>query len=108
LWSGIDPADIPDGLLAGGVIVKANHGSVTNVVLRDVSPDRAALAVRLCAQRSKNIPPCTQVFGLVTTAFLDHVELHTFMAKQLAAKNSAATNGTPMTKADELLLHIGQ
>ncbi|MEJ6478678.1 MAG: hypothetical protein QNL92_08355 [Octadecabacter sp.] len=30
------------------------------------------------------------------------------MAKQLAAENSAATNGTPMTKADELLLHIGQ
>ena len=47
LWSGIDPADIPDGLLASGVVVKANHGSGTNIVLRDAPPDRAAFNRRM-------------------------------------------------------------
>ncbi len=42
LWTGTDPAKIPDDLLAQGVVVKANHGSGTNILLYDTPPDRAA------------------------------------------------------------------
>jgi hypothetical protein len=43
LWAGPDPADIPEAVLAGDVIVKANHGCGTNLILRGGHRDRAAL-----------------------------------------------------------------
>ena len=47
IWAGTDPAEIPDELLASGVVVKANHGSGTNVLLHDAPPDRAAFNRRM-------------------------------------------------------------
>jgi hypothetical protein len=47
LWTGTDPAKIPDDLLAQGVVVKANHGSGTNILLNDTPPDRAAFNRRM-------------------------------------------------------------
>lgn len=43
LWSGRDPADIPPGLLAGDVVVKANHGCAMNMFISNGEPDRAAV-----------------------------------------------------------------
>lgn len=43
LWSGHDPDEIPERLLAGSVVVKANHGSRWNVVVRDGAVDLADL-----------------------------------------------------------------
>lgn len=42
LWSGTDPATIPDEILASGVVAKVNHGSSTNIVLPEAPSDRAA------------------------------------------------------------------
>lgn len=41
LWSGCDAAEIPADLLAGTVVVKANHGCAMNIFVRDGKPDRA-------------------------------------------------------------------
>lgn len=46
LWSGRDPADIPPGLLAGDVVVKANHGCAMNMFVSNGAPDRAAIVRR--------------------------------------------------------------
>lgn len=46
LWVGTDAADIPDDVLTGGVVVKANHGSGTNIFLESPPPDRAAFNAR--------------------------------------------------------------
>ncbi|OBQ61336.1 ATP-grasp fold amidoligase family protein [Mesorhizobium erdmanii] len=43
LWRGQDAADIPADLLAGAVMVKANHGSAMNIFVRDGEPDHAAI-----------------------------------------------------------------
>ena len=43
LWSGSDPADIPPDLLAGKVMVKANHGCAMNLFVCDGRPDHAAI-----------------------------------------------------------------
>lgn len=43
LWVGEDAASIPANVLAGNVVVKANHGSRWNVFVRDGEVDRAAL-----------------------------------------------------------------
>lgn len=43
LWTGADPAEIPEELLAGDVIVKANHGCGTNRIIRDGIYNREAL-----------------------------------------------------------------
>ncbi|QKD04281.1 hypothetical protein EB235_24675 [Mesorhizobium loti R88b] len=43
LWSGRNPADIPPGLLAGDVVVKANHGCAMNMFVANGEPDRAAV-----------------------------------------------------------------
>lgn len=53
LWAGQDPAEIPDDLLASGVVVKANHGSGTNVLLHKAPPDRAAFNRRMRRYRRK-------------------------------------------------------
>ncbi|MBZ9798177.1 ATP-grasp fold amidoligase family protein [Mesorhizobium sp. ES1-4] len=42
-WSGRDAADIPAGLLAGDIVVKANHGSAMNIFVSDGEPDRTAI-----------------------------------------------------------------
>ncbi len=47
LWSGVDPAKIPDHILASGVVVKANHGSSTNIFLEEAPPSRAAFNRRM-------------------------------------------------------------
>jgi len=47
LWTGNDPAKIPDDLLAKGVVVKANHGSGTNIFLEKAPPDRKAFNRRM-------------------------------------------------------------
>ena len=44
LWQGDDPDAIPDDVLAGDCVVKANHGCGWNVIVRDGQVDRAALA----------------------------------------------------------------
>lgn len=43
LWRGRDPDDIPSALLAGDVIVKANHGCDMNLIVSNGQPDRAAV-----------------------------------------------------------------
>ena len=43
LWTGDDPDLIPEQLLAGNVVVKANHGSRWNVMVRNGQVDRAAM-----------------------------------------------------------------
>ncbi|BCG95058.1 hypothetical protein [Mesorhizobium sp. 131-2-1] len=43
LWSGRNPADIPPELLAGNVVVKANHGCAMNIFVSDGRPDRTAI-----------------------------------------------------------------
>lgn len=43
LWQGTDPADIPDAVLSGDCVVKANHGSGMNIVVRGGECDRAEL-----------------------------------------------------------------
>lgn len=47
LWAGEDPVDIPDAVLKGGVVAKANHGSRTNIVLNEPPPDREAFNRRM-------------------------------------------------------------
>ena len=47
LWTGTRPEDIPDTLLTNGVVVKANHGSGTNVMLEAPPADREAFNERL-------------------------------------------------------------
>jgi hypothetical protein len=47
LWTGTDPAQIPDDLLAQGVVVKVNHGSGTNILLHDAPRNRAAFNRRM-------------------------------------------------------------
>ncbi len=47
LWSGTDPADIPGHLLSGGVVVKANHGSRTNLFLQEAPPNRSVVNRKL-------------------------------------------------------------
>lgn len=49
LWSGADPATIPDTVLAGGAILKANNGSGSNQVVRDGAPERAVVERRIRA-----------------------------------------------------------
>ncbi|WP_137929897.1 ATP-grasp fold amidoligase family protein [Mesorhizobium comanense] len=41
LWRGRDAADIPQDLLTGAVVVKANHGCAMNMFVCDGKPDRA-------------------------------------------------------------------
>lgn len=43
LWQGIDPAEIPDEILSGDCVVKANHGSGMNILIRGGECDRAEL-----------------------------------------------------------------
>lgn len=43
LWTGDDPVHIPDQLLAGSVVIKANHGSRWNVMVQNGHVDRAAM-----------------------------------------------------------------
>jgi len=43
LWTGTRPGDIPDEILAGSVVVKANHGSGWNIFVRDGNHDRDEL-----------------------------------------------------------------
>jgi hypothetical protein len=43
LWSGNDPAGIPDDLLAGDVMVKASHGSGFNLAVTRGTPSRAEI-----------------------------------------------------------------
>jgi hypothetical protein len=43
LWFGNEVAAIPDALLLGDVIIKSNHGSRQNVIVRGGKVDRAAL-----------------------------------------------------------------
>ncbi|TPN80862.1 hypothetical protein FJ987_16840 [Mesorhizobium sp. CU2] len=40
MWSGGDPADIPVDLLAGDVVVKANHGCAMNIFIAGGEPSR--------------------------------------------------------------------
>jgi len=40
LWQGTDPHQIPDELLAGNVLIKANHASGWNIIVRDGQFDR--------------------------------------------------------------------
>jgi len=47
IWTGTDPARIPEELLASGIVVKANHGSGTNVILRVAPTDRKAFDRRM-------------------------------------------------------------
>ncbi|MEP6567059.1 MAG: ATP-grasp fold amidoligase family protein [Mesorhizobium sp.] len=46
LWSGTDPSKIPEGLLTGNVMVKANHGCRWNMMIRNGEVDRAKLRRR--------------------------------------------------------------
>jgi hypothetical protein len=46
LWTGDDAARIPDDVLAGDVVVKANHCSRWNIMVRNGQVDRAALTAR--------------------------------------------------------------
>ena len=46
LWTGDDPNLIPDQVLAGSVVVKANHGSRWNVMIHNGQVDRAAMLSR--------------------------------------------------------------
>lgn len=46
LWIGDDPSEIPADMLAGSVVVKANHGSSWNVMVHKGAVDRAALRER--------------------------------------------------------------
>lgn len=43
LWRGHDPDEIPSALLAGDVIVKANHGCDMNIVISNGQPDRTTI-----------------------------------------------------------------
>ena len=43
LWRGRDPDDIPSSLLAGEVMVKANHGCEMNLLVSGGEPDRATI-----------------------------------------------------------------
>lgn len=43
LWSGHDPADIPQDLLASDVVVKVNHGWTMNLFVSGGLPDRATV-----------------------------------------------------------------
>lgn len=43
LWTGVDPGSMPEKVLAGDVVVKANHGSRWNFMIRRGEVDRAAL-----------------------------------------------------------------
>jgi hypothetical protein len=43
LWTGSRPEDIPDDLLSGNVVVKANHGSSWNYFVRDGNCNREEL-----------------------------------------------------------------
>ncbi len=43
LWDGVDPADIPERVLASDVIVKANHGCGTNRIIRGGAYNRDEL-----------------------------------------------------------------
>lgn len=43
LWAGSSPEDIPDELLTRSVVVKANHGSSWNYLVRDGNCDRTEL-----------------------------------------------------------------
>jgi hypothetical protein len=43
LWTGKTAEDIPDELLQGNVVVKANHGSGWNMFIKDGQYDRASL-----------------------------------------------------------------
>jgi hypothetical protein len=43
LWSGTDAALIPPGILAGNVVVKANHGCRWNIMIRNGEVDRPKL-----------------------------------------------------------------
>lgn len=45
-WSGDDPKLIPQQVLAGSVVVKANHGSRWNVMVQNGRVDRAAMRKR--------------------------------------------------------------
>lgn len=47
IWTGDRPEDIPDDLLESGVVAKTNHGSGTNVMLKNAPPDRADFNQRL-------------------------------------------------------------
>lgn len=43
LWTGNNPASIPEDVLAGNVVVKANHGSRWNIMIRDGRVDKLTL-----------------------------------------------------------------
>jgi hypothetical protein len=47
LWTGDDPTLIPEQLLAGSVVVKANHGSRWNVMVQNGHVDRAIMRKQL-------------------------------------------------------------
>ncbi|MBZ9676714.1 ATP-grasp fold amidoligase family protein [Mesorhizobium sp. ES1-1] len=46
LWSGSDPAAIPQALLDGDLVVKVNHGCDMNIFVSDGLPNRAAIIHR--------------------------------------------------------------
>lgn len=46
LWSGRNPADIPPELLAGNVVVKANHGCAMNIFVSAGQPNCTAVVAR--------------------------------------------------------------
>lgn len=43
LWSGLHPEDLPADLLAGGVVVKPNHGCAMNIFVSEGRPERAEI-----------------------------------------------------------------
>lgn len=47
LWRGRDPDDIPSSLLAGDVVVKANHGCDMNIFVSGGEPDRATIVRKM-------------------------------------------------------------
>ena len=46
LWIGDDPDDIPAAVLSRDVVIKANHGSRWNIMVRDGKVDREALRAK--------------------------------------------------------------
>jgi|GEM_PF-1992684 len=53
IWSGDNAADIPDAILANGVVAKANHGSGTNMILGEAPENRAAFNRRMRRYKRK-------------------------------------------------------
>lgn len=52
LWAGDRAADIPNAVLAGGVMLKTNHGSASNIILKQAPADRREIETRMESWRA--------------------------------------------------------